>query len=295
MSTSQKRKGSPEAPTYEEPSKRRYVENEIADDAPSEPKDAPSASAEDQKQTTPSDEATGSTAGEDARRARFAALRARHSSSKVANLKASQNEVSRSTNETAALASLARKHAVASEKLLKAETEDGGEDFERKRAWDWTIEESERWDERVAEKAKRKGDQKFQSYRQDSRRTYERQMRNFAPDLEAYRKEKIEEVEKAVRAGELQLMEMEDGEIVAVTKQGKYFGGGAAFDQRKDRKEDVDRLVKDIQTAEAAKIKMHKDRIKGGEESGDVTYINADVSFLIIVALVTNYIPEQAI
>jgi pre-mRNA-splicing factor SYF2 len=262
-----KRKGSPEASTVEEPSKRRTKDSPVTSPlAPASPEQAEDLAAAD-------------------RLARFAALRARHSSSKSANLKASQSEASRSVNETAALASLSRKHAVASHKLLKADTEANGDDFERKRAWDWTVDESERWDERVAEKEKRKADQKFQDFRQDARKVYERQMRNFAPDLEKYQKEKMEEIEQAVKTGELQLVEMENGEVVAVDKEGRQFGGtkGNVFAQKKDSKESVDRLVKDMQASESHKIKKAKERLKGGDETGDITFITADVGLVVVI------------
>jgi pre-mRNA-splicing factor SYF2 len=41
-----------------------------------------------------------------------------------------------------------RKQAEAELKLAKHDAEENGDDFERKRAWDWTIEESLAWDER---------------------------------------------------------------------------------------------------------------------------------------------------
>ena len=282
MSSSHKRKGSPTAEVSEESSKRRFVESDSENPSNNtntpKPNSTTLKTAEEPvvKSPGPSDSAA------DARRARFEALRARNATSKTANLRASQTEASRSTNESAALSSLARKHAVASQKLLKAETEAEGEDFERKRAWDWTVSESEKWDERLAEKESRKKDQRFQDYRQDARRTYDRQMRNFAPDLEAYKKEKIEQIERAVRSGELELVEMEDGEIVAVDRDGKFFGGGPSaggIEQKKLAKEKIDNLVKDVEKADAAKVKKQKDRQKGQEESGDVTYINGDVSF----------------
>lgn len=57
---------------------------------------------------------------------------------------------------------LNRKRDEAEFKLAKAEAEDDGEDFERKRAWDWTIEESERWDKRTEKKKKHVEDVAFQ-------------------------------------------------------------------------------------------------------------------------------------
>lgn len=57
---------------------------------------------------------------------------------------------------------LNRKRDEAEFKLAKADAEDNGEDFERKRAWDWTVEESERWDRRMEKKKKHVEDVAFQ-------------------------------------------------------------------------------------------------------------------------------------
>lgn len=54
--------------------------------------------------------------------------------------------------DPAQLAKLDRKKAEAEMKLAKQDAEDAGDDYERKRAWDWTIEESLAWDERLARK-----------------------------------------------------------------------------------------------------------------------------------------------
>src|SRR5271156_3013781 len=51
------------------------------------------------------------------------------------------------------LSKLEHKKADAELKLSKQDAEEAGDDFERKKAWDWTMEESEKWDRRLAQKA----------------------------------------------------------------------------------------------------------------------------------------------
>jgi pre-mRNA-splicing factor SYF2 len=80
------------------------------------------------------------------RLAKFRALQARAKASSNQNLKEATKESQRLATDPSQLTALNRKHAIVSHKLLKADTEEAGEDFERKRAWDWTIEESELWD-----------------------------------------------------------------------------------------------------------------------------------------------------
>jgi pre-mRNA-splicing factor SYF2 len=172
------------------------------------------------------------------------------------------------------LSSLSRKHAFASHNLLKADTEAAGEDFERKRAWDWTVEESEKWDKRMDKKQRHRDDVAFQDYRQDARKVYKRQMRELQPDLVAYEREKMAAVERAAVSGGLEILETDDGEIVAVDKNGTFYTTADSTDfveNRPDRTA-VDKLVSDLRKAEEVRLKKRRER--RGDDDADVTYIN---------------------
>jgi pre-mRNA-splicing factor SYF2 len=183
------------------------------------------------------------------------------------------------------LSSLARKQAFASHNLLKADTAAAGEDFERKRAWDWTIEESEKWDKRMEKKGRHRDDVAFQDYRQDSRKVYKRQLRELKPDLEGYEKEKAAAVQKAAMSGGLEIVETDDGELVAVDKDGTFYSTADSTDfvANKPDRAAVDRLVTDLRKAEETRLRKRRDRGKGDDE-GDVTYIN-DVSAKLRVSM----------
>jgi pre-mRNA-splicing factor SYF2 len=264
MTASNKRKTSPVQVDGEQSPKRRLVQAEDE----SEPTQTPPAETKTKEQDT-------AAAKEDDRLARFKALQARHASSKKQNLKDAQQEAKQMATNPGVLKSLDRKHAVASHNLLKAETEASGEDFERKRAWDWTVEESEKWDKRMAKKERHRQDVAFQDYTQDARKSYKKQMRDFKPDLEAYQNQKMEAIEKAVANGGLELVETEDGELIAVDRDGSFYSTAdtSDFSQRKPDKAGVDRLVADLQRAEEARLKKRKDRMKD-QDDGDITYIN---------------------
>jgi len=213
------------------------------------------------------------------RLARFRALQARAKTSSTANLKEATKESQRlaAATDPSQLTALGRKHAIASHKLLKAEVEDAGEDFERKRAWDWTIEESEAWDKRVRKKGAHRDDNAFQDYRRESQKVYKRQVRNMGgPDLERYTREKLAAVEKAAAAGTLEIVETEDGELIAVDKDGSFFStaDSTSFAENKPDKAAVDRLVKDLQKAEEVSLKKRRDRMANSGDDADVTYIN---------------------
>jgi pre-mRNA-splicing factor SYF2 len=127
----------------------------------------------------------------------------------------------------------------------------------------------------MEKKAKHRVDVAFQDYRQDSRKVYKRQLREMKPDLEGYEKEKLAAVEKAARSGALEIVETDDGELVAVDKDGTFYStaDSTGFVENKPDRAAVDRLVTDLRKAEEARLKKRRDRGKG-EEDGDVTYIN---------------------
>ncbi|KAK0623384.1 SYF2 splicing factor-domain-containing protein [Immersiella caudata] len=211
------------------------------------------------------------------RMARFRALQARAKTSSTQNLKEATRESQRLQADPSQLNALSRKHAIASHKLLKAEIEDAGGDFERKRAWDWTVEESERWDKRVKKKDAHRDDTAFRDYGRESEKAYKRQLRNMGdPDLERYTREKMAAIEKAAAAGTLEIVETEDGEMIAVDKDGTFFStaDSTTFAQHKPDKAAVDRLVENMRKQEEAALKKRRDREAKNGDDGDVTYIN---------------------
>ncbi|KAI4222849.1 MAG: hypothetical protein L6R36_005857 [Xanthoria steineri] len=209
------------------------------------------------------------------RREKFKALQARARHAGERNLKEQAAEAQRRSIDPNLLASLGRKQAIASHKLLKADSAADGEDFERKRAWDWTVEESEKWDKRMSKKEKHREDVAFQDYRQDARKIYKRQLRDLQPDMEGYEREKAAAVQKAAMSGGLEIVETDDGELAAVDKNGTFYSTADSTDfvENKPQKTAVDRLVSDIKKAEEVRLKKRRDRGKG-EEEGDITYIN---------------------
>ncbi|KAM0800931.1 SYF2 splicing factor-domain-containing protein [Usnea florida] len=209
------------------------------------------------------------------RKERFKALQARAQKSAQKNLKEAAAESQRLATDPNILSSLSRKQAFASHNLLKADTAAAGEDFERKRAWDWTVDESEKWDKRMEKKEKHREDVAFQDYTQDARKIYKRQLRELKPDMEGYEKEKAAAVQKAALNGGLEIVETEDGELVAVDKSGSFYSTADSTDfiENKPEKAAVDRLVNDLRKAEEVRLRKRRDRGKG-EDDGDVTFIN---------------------
>ncbi|POR34106.1 Pre-mRNA-splicing factor syf2 [Tolypocladium paradoxum] len=210
------------------------------------------------------------------RMARFKALQARAKTSSETNLKEATKESQRLASDPSQLTALHRKHAIASHKLLKADVEESGEDFERKRAWDWTIDESERWDKRVKKKAANRDNNAFRDGHQEGNKVYKRQLRNIKPDLEHYDKQKQAAIEKAAASGGLDIVETEDGELIAVDKDGSFYStaDSTTFTQNRPDRAAVDRLVDDLRRAEEQRLKKRKERMAKSGDDGDITYIN---------------------
>ncbi|KAK1992188.1 SYF2 splicing factor [Colletotrichum falcatum] len=210
------------------------------------------------------------------RMARFKALKARAKTSSDQNFKEATLESQRLASDPSQLTAIHRKQAIASQKLLKADVEDAGGDFERKRAWDWTIEESEKWDKHVRKKEAHRDNNAFQDYTAESNKVYKRQLRNIAPDMDKYEKDKMAAIERAAASGGLDIVETEDGELIAVDKDGSFYStaDSTTFAQNKPDKAAVDRLVEDLRRAEANRLKKRKDRMAQNGDDGDVTYIN---------------------
>ncbi|KAI0110502.1 SYF2 splicing factor-domain-containing protein [Nemania sp. FL0031] len=210
------------------------------------------------------------------RLARFRALQARAKTSSDQNLKEATKESQRLATDPSALTAVHRRRDIAAHKLLKAETEEAGEDFERKRAWDWTVEESERWDKRVKKRAAHRDNNAFQDDRTESNKIYKRQLQNIAPDMERYEKDKMKAIEKAAASGGLDIIETEDGELIAVDKDGSFYStaDSTTFHENRPDKAAIDRLVDDLKKADDARMRKRRERMAQNGDDGDVTYIN---------------------
>jgi pre-mRNA-splicing factor SYF2 len=215
------------------------------------------------------------------REERFKALR----SKLVASTKANHAEViaehKRMKIDPVSLSKLEHKKADAELKLSKQDAEEAGDDFERKRAWDWTMEESEKWDRRLAQKAQNR-DQAgfagiakscilcvltFPDYTQIAEKSYRQDLKGLKPDLEVYKKAKEEALSKG------QIVD-QNGELVVLDEDGRFYANANSLGvmEHKPTKDAVDRLVAETQKREADK--EAKRRKKRAGEDGDVSYIN---------------------
>ncbi|KAF2800907.1 SYF2-domain-containing protein [Melanomma pulvis-pyrius CBS 109.77] len=208
-----------------------------------------------------------------ARMARFKSLQ----DAKEAGRKANEKEVRDAQDRESRMSKLATLRTAndkAAYKLLKSEDPD----FERKRNWDYTVEESEKWDKRVSKKSRNRDSVAFSDFRGEANKVYKRQVGQMSKvDMDAYAKKKGETLQRQVRAGLLELVETEEGDVFTLDKSGRV-NTPAEENYNCDHKpseEAIDRLVADLDKGEKARMKMRAARgMDDADEMGDVTYIN---------------------
>lgn len=84
---------------------------------------------------------------------------------------------------------MARKMERGERALDERDAQERGEDYERTRSWTYTIEDNERWDEKLAQKEAKK-DQGYIDPQSASERTYRRLVSQMKPDMKAYADQK---------------------------------------------------------------------------------------------------------
>jgi pre-mRNA-splicing factor SYF2 len=212
------------------------------------------------------------------RMARFKTLQAQRDNSRKANEKAARTEENERRRDPDAIKKLQQIGDRAAVKLLK----DEDPDFERKRAWDYTVDEDEKWSKREAKKARNRDNVAFSDYTKEANKVYKRQIKQMEQvDAEVRDLAKAEKLKRQVSMGLLTLVEEANGEIYTVDKDGRV---NTPVEENyncdhKPSKEAIDKLVSDLEKGERARLKARAARGLKDDDSGDVTYINHKVSW----------------
>lgn len=204
------------------------------------------------------------------RMAQFRALRMRAKSEKKDNRHELYREHTRMKQDPKALKKLDFQKSVAEETLAKLDAVEAGEDFERKRAWDWTIEESEKWDEKLERAKVNEEESGFADYTQEAAKQYHRSTRFMRPDLDAYRAEQQANNNRA--EGGQEMLVAADGSLIPVKNEYSSDLNNLKFISQKPKKENIDKLVSDLSKADAARLKAQVKRGRRNGDDGD--YIN---------------------
>ncbi|KAK8861720.1 hypothetical protein IAR55_002543 [Kwoniella newhampshirensis] len=157
---------------------------------------------------------------------------------------------------------------------LKAEAEENGEDLERKKNWEWSIEDNERWEKKLEEQ-KVKQDTHFHNAEDAAHKLYNRNIRSTKADLMAYERQK--EAALGLAPGTLVPVAGSSSAVASSSKAGALtaaedFYRGAdtlAYGDSKPSEDAIDRVVGKI-NKDIGKTK----RRKNDDDDGEVNYIN---------------------
>ncbi|GBE83577.1 SYF2-domain-containing protein [Sparassis latifolia] len=245
-------------------------------------------STEDEAETEGNKEGEGKMTVEE-RKAKMDQLRKKMRSSALAN-RASVIEESTKAKVTAREAArLERQRKLAEILRTKADAEERGEDVERQKNWEWTIEENDEWEKKKARKARR-ADYEFHDDAHAARRRYKKDLDLIKPDLVAYNKQK--EIAMGLAPGTL--VKSSNGpsslndfdpkagssmQLVPTSQQqqlaAEYLyrdANSLLYADNKPSEEAIDRVVGKINRDIDKKSKFSRKRLN--EDEGDITYIN---------------------
>ncbi|KAF8186366.1 pre-mRNA-splicing factor SYF2 [Pholiota molesta] len=211
------------------------------------------------------------------RKAKMEQLKKKMAASSRANRASLVEEASKAKVTARETARLERQRKLAETLRLKADAEDRGEDVERAKNWEYTIEENEEWEKKLARK-RRRADFEFHDDAHAARRRYKKDLDQIKPDLQAYNKQKAVAMGQA---GSLVMFNPVAGtsEVAAVSQEQRLAAENLYRDantliygDNKPTEDAIDRVVSKINKDIDKKGKFSRKRLN--EEEGDITYIN---------------------
>ncbi|TFK89539.1 SYF2-domain-containing protein [Polyporus arcularius HHB13444] len=224
------------------------------------------------------------------RKKKLEQLRQRMRSSAQANRASVIEETTKAKVTAREAARLERQRKLAETLRQKADAEDRGEDIERAKNWEYTIEENDEWEKKLARKARR-ADFSFNDDADAARRKYKKDLDHIKPDLESYNRQK--EIALGLPAGTLSKpgaassssvitnFDPSGGALqVAPTSLQQQLAAESLYRDansllyadNKPSEEAIDRVIGKINKDVDKKSKFSRKR--HNEDEGDVTYIN---------------------
>ncbi|KAL4072264.1 SYF2-domain-containing protein [Scleroderma citrinum] len=235
-------------------------------------------------------ESAAATTDMQARKAKLEKLRARMRKSTTANRQSLIEESTKTKLTARDTARLERQKKLAEMLRTQTEAEERGEDVERAKNWEWTIEENENWEKKLARKARR-ADYEFHDDAHAARRRYKKDLDFLKPNLEVYNKQKEQVLGMAVgtlsksgsstpasSSSAVTMFDASGGQMVPTTEQRMAVdafyrdANTLLYADNKPSDEAIDRLVSKINKDVDKKSKFSRKR--HNEDEGDITYIN---------------------
>ncbi|KAG8903811.1 hypothetical protein FRB99_002702 [Tulasnella sp. 403] len=229
----------------------------------------------DLHQETPADAHTPSNKGEDEpmdvdtkpnepsmtmeeRRAKLQQLRQKMNSTLQANRKDLVEDSAKHKTSIREQARLEKQQRLAEVLRQRIDAEEAGEDLERKKNWEYSVEENDEWEKRQARK-KRRSNFEFNDYEDAARRRYKKDVDLLKPDLEAYQKQ------KAVASG--------SSSSALTAAEDLYRDANTLnYADHKPSEEAIDRVAAKLNSDIDRRRNFSKTRVN--EKEGDITYIN---------------------
>ncbi|KIJ07902.1 hypothetical protein PAXINDRAFT_173205 [Paxillus involutus ATCC 200175] len=224
------------------------------------------------------------------RRVKLERLRAKMRTSTNANRKSLVEESAKAKMTARDAARLERQKKLAEMLRSQAEAEERGEDLERSKNWEWTIEDNENWEKKKARKARR-ADYEFHDDAHAARRRYKKDLDLLKPDLEVYNRQKeqvlglvsgaLSQSGSSTLSGSsfaLTTFDVAGSQMVPTTEQRMAMdnfyrdANTLLYADNKPTEDAIDRVVGKINQDIDKKAKFSRKRLN--EEEGDITYIN---------------------
>ncbi|KAF8319426.1 SYF2-domain-containing protein [Clavulina sp. PMI_390] len=218
------------------------------------------------------------------RQARLEALRNRMASATQANRESVVDEHQKRLTSARDLARLEKQRQLAAVLREKADAEDQGLDVERKKNWEYTIEENDAWERRLKRK-KGRADFEFHDDADAARKKYKKDLDQLNPDLDAYTRQKEAALglvpgalasSSSSSSRDLIASGSGSGALSAEARQAAedlYRDGNTlAYGDHKPSEDAIDRVISKINLDLDKKRKFSRKR--ADDDNGDITYIN---------------------
>ncbi|KAI6143224.1 SYF2 splicing factor-domain-containing protein [Pisolithus tinctorius] len=225
------------------------------------------------------------------RKAKLDELRAKMRTSTKANRQSLIKESARAKVTARDMARIERQKKLAETLRTQAEAEERGEDVERSKNWEWTIEENEKWEKKLARKARR-ADYEFHDDVHAAHRRYKKDLDFIKPDMEAYNKQKDQALGLAAgtllgsgsstpsgsSSSALTVFDPSGAQMVPTVEQRMAVdafyrdANTLLYADNKPSEEAIDRLISKLNRDVDKKAKFSRKR--HNEDEGDITYIN---------------------
>ncbi|TFK75725.1 SYF2-domain-containing protein [Pluteus cervinus] len=210
------------------------------------------------------------------RKAKLAQLRKRMAASTKANRADLVEESAKAKVTARELARVERQRKLLETLRTKNDAEERGEDVERIKNWEYTIEDNDEWEKKKARKARR-ADFEFHDDAHAARRKYKKDLDVIKPNLEAYNRQK--DVAMGRASSSLTAFDPSGAQIAPTSQEQRLAAENLYRDantliygDNKPTEEAIDRVVGKINQDIEKKGKFSRKR--PNEDEGDITYIN---------------------